>query len=209
MKETDTFQKNLQALRTTALDNGATDATVVSTKDIIVDDRVGLKCRNPPCENYGRNLMCPPFTPTADECRKYLKLYSRGILIKVEEKIPSNIRNYIEKGWVLSKLRANSRFRRLYDPWDVRVWKKLHTSVCNVERDAFRRGFHLSTGLVAERCKLCKECDVTATCRRPWEARASMEAMSIDVYKTVQKAGFKIEWGKRDSVTLFGLVLVD
>jgi len=205
----ETVQRSLEALRTTALGKGATDATVVSTRNIVIDDRVGLKCRNPPCENYGRNLMCPPFTPTADECRKYLKLYRHAILIKVEEKIPPKIRSYIEKGWVLSRLRASSPFRRLYDPWDVRVWKKLHGVVCDVERDAFRRGFHLSTGLVAERCKLCRECDITAPCRRPWEARASMEAMSIDVYKTVQKAGFTIKWGKRDSVTLFGLVLVD
>jgi predicted metal-binding protein len=203
------IQKTLEELRTTAIVNGATDATVVSTRNIVIDDRVGLKCRNPPCENYGRNLMCPPFTPTVDECRKYLKLYRHGILIKVEEKIPPKIRGYIEKGWVLSRLRSSSAFRKLYDPWDVRVWKKLHGVVCDVERDAFRRGFHLSTGFVAERCKLCKECDVTAPCRRPWEARASMEAMSIDVYRTVQKAGFRIKWGKRDSVTLFGLVLVE
>jgi predicted metal-binding protein len=205
----ESFQKTLHALRNTALHKGATEATVVRSRDIVVDERVGLKCRNPPCESYGRNLMCPPFTPTADECRKYMKLYRRGILIKVEEKIPSKIRDYVEGDWVLPRLRANSVFRELYDPWDVRVWKKLHTVVCDVERDAFRRGFPLSTGLVGERCKLCKECDVTAPCKRPWEARASMEAFNIDVYKTVQKAGFKIEWGKRDSVALFGLVLVD
>ena len=202
------LRNSLQALRTTALENGATSATVVNTRDIVVDERVELKCRNPPCENYGRNLMCPPFTPTADQCRKYLKLYRHGVLIKVEEKIPPKIRDYIERGWRLPRLRGNTAFRRLYDPWDVRVWKKLHAVVCDVERDAFRRGFHLSTGLVGERCKLCEECDVTAPCRRPWEARASMEALSIDVYRTVQKAGFKIEWGKRDTVTLFGLVLV-
>lgn len=203
------FQKTLQELRTTALSNGATDAAVVRARDVVVDERVGLKCRNPPCEHYGRNLMCQPFTPSAEQCRKYLKLYRQGILIKVEEIIPPKIRDYVEKGWRLPRLRRNSAFRRLYDPWDVRVWKKLHGVVCDVEREAFRRGFHLSTGLVGERCKLCNECDVTAPCKRPWEARASMEALSIDVYRTVQKAGFKIEWGKRDSVTLFGLVLVD
>jgi len=153
--------------------------------------------------------MCPPFTPTADQSRKYLKLYRKAILIKVEEKIPPRIRNYIERSWRLPELRRNKTFRRVYDPWDVRTWRKLHSVVCDVERDAFRRGFHLSTGLVGERCKLCEECDVSAPCRRPFEARASMEALSIDVTRTVQKAGFKIDWGNRDSVTLFGLVLVD
>jgi len=207
--EKNSIRKSLEELRDAALENGATDAAVVNARNIVVDERVELKCRNPPCEHYGRNLMCPPFTPSADQCRKYLKRYRHGILIEVEEIIPPKIRRYVEKGWRLPRLRKNSAFRKLYDPWDVRVWKKLHRVVCDVEREAFLRGFHLSTGLVGERCKLCNQCDVTAPCKRPWEARASMEALAIDVYRTVKNAGFKIEWGKRDSLRLFGLVLVD
>jgi len=201
--------KSLKELSDAALENGATDAAVVYARNIVVDERVELKCRNPPCENYGKNLMCPPFTPSAEQSRKYLKRYRHAIIIEVEEIIPSKIRSYVEQGLRLPRLRRNDTFRKLYDPWEVRVWKKLHEVVCVVEREAFLKGFHLSTGLVGERCKLCNECDVTLPCKRPFEARASMEAMAIDVYRTVKKAGLKIEWGKRDSLRLFGLVLVD
>lgn len=108
----------------------------------------------------------------------------------------------------MPRLRKNRGFRKLYDPWEYGVWKKLHKVVCDVEREAFLEDFHLSTGLVGERCVLCDRCDVTAPCKRPWEARFSMEAVGIDVHKTTKNAGFKIEWGRRDSLKLFGLVLV-
>ncbi len=196
-------------MRVAALKSGAAEAAIVSAKDVVVDERVEFKCRNPPCEHYGRNLMCPPFTPTAEQFRKYLNKYRHGVLIEVEEPIPERIKTYFEKGWRLAGLRRNRQFRKLYDPWDVKAWKKLHRVVCDVEREAFFKGFHLSTGLVGERCMLCKRCDVTTPCKRPWEARTSMEAVGIDVQNTVRNAGFEIEWGSRDFLRLYGLVLVD
>jgi len=36
-----------------------------------------------------------------------------------------------------------------------------------------------------------------------------MEAVGIDVQNTVRNAGFEIEWGSRDFLRLYGLVLVD
>ncbi|MFI5449769.1 MAG: DUF2284 domain-containing protein [Candidatus Bathyarchaeia archaeon] len=104
--------KNYEA----ALESGATDAAVVIARNIVVDERAELNCRNPPCEHYSRNLMCPPFTPSAKQCRKYLKRYKHGILIEVEEIIPTKMRNYIEQGWRLPRLRKNGTFRKLYDP---------------------------------------------------------------------------------------------
>lgn len=206
--ESKDIRKSLKELRAVALKNLATEAAVVKARKIVVDERVVLKCRNPPCEHYGRNLMCPPFTPTPEQFTRYLKKYEWGVLIEVEETIPKEIRGYLERGWNLPRLRKNKGFRKVYDAWEFRVWKKLHKVVCIVEREAFLKGFHLSTGLVGERCVLCNRCDVTAPCKRPWEARTSMEAVGIYVDKTVANAGFKIEWGKRNSLKLFGLVLV-
>jgi len=202
------IRKSLEELRAVALKNIATEAAIVKARNIVVDERVVLKCRNPPCEHYGRNLMCPPFTPSPEQFRRYLKKYECGVLIEVQEVIPKEVRGYLERGWSLPRLRKNKGFRKLYDAWEFKVWKRLHKGVCDVEREAFLKGFHLSTGLVGERCVLCDRCDVTAPCKRPWEARVSMEAVGIDVYKTAMNAGFKIEWGKRNSLKLLGLVLV-
>ena len=202
------IRKSFEELREVALKNGATGAAVVKARNIVVDERVELKCRNPPCEHYGRNLMCPPFTPTPEQSRRYLKKYEFGVLIEVEEIIPKDIREFVERGWSLPRLRKDKGFRKLYDTWEFKVWRKLHRVVCEVEREAFLKGFYLSTGLVGERCVLCERCDVTAPCKRPWEARASMEALGVDVRKTAENAGFKIEWGRRNSLKLLGLVLV-
>ena len=50
---------------------GAADAKVIPAADIIVKNRVSLKCRAG-CIGYGKKLTCPPFVPTPDEFRKTL-----------------------------------------------------------------------------------------------------------------------------------------
>jgi len=56
-------------LRKTALNLGAADAKIVSSDKIVIEDRIVLKCKIG-CTNYGKTLMCPPYTPTAEEFRK-------------------------------------------------------------------------------------------------------------------------------------------
>jgi len=59
----------LDFLRTLALKLGATEARVIPADDIVVENRVVLKCRVG-CDDYGKKLTCPPFTPRVDEFRK-------------------------------------------------------------------------------------------------------------------------------------------
>ena len=39
---------------------GALEAVAIDASDIVLDDRVLLKCLVPMCANYGVNLTCPP-----------------------------------------------------------------------------------------------------------------------------------------------------
>ena len=44
---------------------GASEVRIISAADVIVDERVRLKCQIPICDSYGKNLMCPPtFRPS-------------------------------------------------------------------------------------------------------------------------------------------------
>ncbi len=67
-----------------AVKRGASRAKLILINEIVVDERVQLKCRFPPCANYGRNLMCPPFTPSAKEFREILTRYSWAILVQMD-----------------------------------------------------------------------------------------------------------------------------
>ncbi len=60
---------------------GAADAKVIPAADVIVENRVPLKCRAG-CIGYGKKLTCPPHVPTPDEFRKILAEYRYALLVK-------------------------------------------------------------------------------------------------------------------------------
>lgn len=80
-----------------------------------------------------------------------------------------------------------------------------------LERDLFLAGYYRALGLGAGPCRLCKECAFDKGCRHPYQARPSMEACGIDVYRTARANGFIIEVVRthQDPQHYFGLVLVE
>ena len=68
-----------------ALEKGAADAKIIPAAKIVVEDRVVLKCKVG-CNNYGKTLACPPYTPTADEFRKIVSEYSYAMFMKFKSK---------------------------------------------------------------------------------------------------------------------------
>jgi len=87
-------------------------------------------------------------------------------------------------------------------------WKRFHSLISNIERESFKRGYYLSLGLVMGSCRLCEECDTKKACEHPYEARPSMEAMGIDVFKTAKNSGLGFEWNTKKSIMYNGLVLI-
>ncbi len=64
-----------------AQEMGATDAKIVQASSIRTAAWTRLKCQYG-CPNYGTNLCCPPYTPTAEEMRKVLGSYSVALLAR-------------------------------------------------------------------------------------------------------------------------------
>jgi len=82
--------------------------------------------------------------------------------------------------------------------------------VAKLERGAFLSGYYKAYGMGSGPCDLCNRCDVNKPCKRPYEARPSMEASGIDVFKTARNNGFRIEVLKSPDCkgNFFGLVLL-
>jgi len=76
-------EEEFEALRLIAIEEGAEDARVVRSSDIVVANWTRWKCRYG-CPNYGKSLMCPPNSPTPDETRALLKDYEYALLIKYD-----------------------------------------------------------------------------------------------------------------------------
>jgi predicted metal-binding protein len=61
---------------------GADDVAAVAASDVVVDERVRLKCLVPLCASYGRNLVCPPRAPSPAETRVLLQRYRLGLVVQ-------------------------------------------------------------------------------------------------------------------------------
>jgi len=196
-------EKVLKGLVDEARRRGATHAKVIFSKDIVVDERVRLKCAVPVCSSYGVHLMCPPNLMSVSEFKKALSAYNKALILQ------------IEAGYGSSDRAPGERLSRKLDDEITEpdeVMKELHILVNAMETLAFKKGFHLAAGLIGGQCRLCVECVSPKSgepCRHPFEARPSMEAMGIDVVRTCEKVGLRISLSSKEPVRWTGLVLLD
>lgn len=171
---------------------GASAVTQIDIADIVVDERVRLKCQIPLCDSYGKNLMCPPFVPSVAFFRDALARYTRAVLIQVTSPLGDTVHG-----------RPSAE---VYAPA-----KKLHELVNLAEKWAFAYQFRFAAGLIGGCCRLCDECAAVnhnGHCRHPFKARPSMEAMGIDVVNTLSHAGLSIRFPVADDVTWTGVLLI-
>jgi predicted metal-binding protein len=108
---------------------GAADAKLIRSEDIIVRDWVRLKCQFG-CDDYGRLLTCPPYTPTPEGLRRILKEYRWAILLKFSG-------NGYEDDM-----------------------KRIHDFMVKIEREAFLRGHYAAFGFSSGPCPYCDECNL-------------------------------------------------
>ena len=175
------LQGNLQRYCEKALELGATKAMVVATEDIPVDERVTLKCQIPRCFGYGAGAHCPPNTLKPAELREILKGY-RWAVFFIKDVPPQ----------VIVRDKATIKER-------IAAYQEVYKIVNEVESMAFYDGHYLAFGFAAGSCRhtFCSQQETCQAmegkkCRFSLRSRPSMEAVGIDVYHMVAKAGWDI-----------------
>jgi len=198
------LQEDLEAYKEKAMALGATQAAIVKAKDIIVDERVVLKCQIPRCFGYGTCAHCPPHTMKPGELRQLLEGYRWAVFFIVD--VPSGI---------IVRDKATIKEREA-------AYQKIFHIVNDIESMAFYDGHYLSFGLAAGSCRhtFCsaqESCQALEgkRCRISLRSRPSMEAVGIDVYKMVAQSGWDIypigSGAKPEEIpkgTLAGIVIV-
>jgi predicted metal-binding protein len=178
----------IKQLRDEAIQLGASKAKLISVPSIVVDERVRLKCLVPLCDQYNKNLMCPPNLLSVEEFRKSLKRYSKALFVQLA----------FEKNEKVSKTEIR------------RYGLRLHKIIHQLERRALRSGYPLAAGLIGGSCKLCQRCvGTTGSCRHPLVARPSIEGMGIDVIQTAKKIGLPFDFSSQNRLFWNGLLLID
>lgn len=178
------LKADLERYHELALESGATEAAVIPASEVIVDERVRLKCLVPRCLRAGETPNCPPNAPDLDLVRRALSRFSWAILFKcevapLEEYVPGSGKTKAEKRRVLSFHKRGSEV------------------VYALERQAYKDGYHLAMGFGGGSCKdylcqglLCQFVD-SGRCRFPHRARPAMEAVGIDVVGLINKVGWE------------------
>ena len=176
------LQKDLEKYRQRALELGATDAKVITTDKVVIDERVLAKCTYPKCSRYGTNINCPPYAMSLEQVRKVVNNFRYALFIKLE--VPS------EETAGPEAIDGN-----LMAPWRI----KINEIISKIEAEAFYDGYHLALAFGSGPCKsiLCPntECSALVTgepCRHPLRARSPMEGVGMDVFTMATKVGWDI-----------------
>lgn len=212
-------KKKLKDLEKYAVESGATRARVFSARLVAMDERVRMKCQIPLCPHFGRTLTCPPNIPGFQEFERVVGLYDRAILVQMTSPISGDIDDY-DRDEVLKYIAAPGKQTKKggggKTAQELNSMKvaavRLHKLINEVEGKAMSMGFHFALGLIGGECMLCSECVGVGSaegCRRPYQARPSLEGVGIDVYRTCIDAGMPFEMPPKKEVVWSGLVLVD
>ena len=213
-------KKKIRELEKFALEKGAFKVKAFAAQLVAVDERVRAKCQIPLCPHYGHCLTCPPNVMSVEEFAKLLKRYHTALLVQMQSSINGDPDKH-DKEAVLQYVAAPGNPKKkggdkteLYQDLDnMKIAAiRLHKLVNEVESMAMSLEFPYALGLSGGECLLCPECvrvNSGEACRRPYQARPSMEGVGIDVLKTSINAGLPFEMPPKKEIIWSGLVLVD
>ena len=176
------LQQDLEKYRQRALELGATDAKIITTDMVLIDERVRAKCIYPLCFRYGTSINCPPYVMDVEQTRKIVNNFRHAIFTRLE--VPSE------------KIAGpEAAEKKPYLSTNVET----HKIVSKIEAEAFYDGYHLALGFACGSCKgnFCPNVDCSALttgqpCRHSLKARPSMEGVGMDVYIMATKVGWDI-----------------
>jgi predicted metal-binding protein len=171
---------------------GVTDVKIISTDNIVINDRTRLKCQYG-CPFYNHFLTCPPFSPPPEQTRKLVSEYKWALLFTM------HFSSEVQEGVFQSGVHS------------IKNMAILQKTAAELEKQIFLSGYHSAFAMVCGPCLLCDECTLQpGKCRNPSIARPAMESMGIDVGETIKKAGYKtkVYASATEAFDAYGLVLI-
>jgi predicted metal-binding protein len=201
-----------QFLSKLALENGATDAKIIPASQVIIEDRVVLKCKVG-CNHYGETLACPPYTPTAEQFRKIVSEYSYAMFMKftTTASCEPDVYPYLMTYQTDPKLSQDIKDKaaKFWQGWKDSKQKML-VSVVALEKAAMKQGYSLAMAFISGHCQLCEKCNTeTKICRHPELMRISEDAIGVNVKKTAANAGIHYQFPFTSSADSFALLLIE
>lgn len=178
-------KQQLSRLLDVAKKEGATDATIIESKALKVENRLAALCDGDyRCPNYGLSAGCSPHVQGPEVFRDWQAKSQYSIVVKIE--LPT------------SALFSDDRNT---------VMQQLHFIVASVEQTAIEMGWSNSKGFAGGSCKelFCSDqptCVVLdkEPCLYGDRARPSISGFGIDAIQMMKSAGWTVEMAEKTNM---------
>jgi predicted metal-binding protein len=175
------LQEDLERYRRRAIELGAADAQIIPAENVLIDERVRMKCFVPACSALGKNAHCPPHGLDLDFMRKAVSRFRYAVFFMI--RVPAG-----------DLVGPGVREKRSIERSAMKNWE-----ICGrIESEAFHDGYHFATAFAGGPCDpyLCRNepCALLKGegCRHPFRSRPSMEGVGMDVFTMAARAGWEI-----------------
>jgi predicted metal-binding protein len=187
---------------------GAVDARIIPACNVIVENRVRLKCQVG-CAGYGKKLTCPPYVPSVDEFRKMLAEYHYALIVKFHSTATADEQISLAPQKMLLDMsepkEAREKAAKFWDDYFT-YSKSILPIMLELEKTAFNHGNTFAISFVPGSCRLCEKCNLeNKMCIHPTMARIPEHAVGINIKKTADDAGMPVTFpfrGQPDAVTI-------
>ncbi len=188
-------------LKDQAIQMGISKAALIPSAKIHVNAELSELCSGqPPCENYGKSMNCPPHVKGPESFQHWRDKSPYSIVLRID--VPSDI--------MFSKERRE-------------LMGFLQETLVVLEKYAKAKGYPGTKSFAGGSCKKiwcdaypnCRVVSEDGICRHPDKARPSMSGFGIDVTRLMESAGWsdqtkeqKRMTGSDDGLWMAGLLLL-
>ena len=175
---------HLDKLIQKAISLGASEAAIIDSQNISVEDKLANYCIEPKCVYYGLSPSCPPHVSGPAEFRTLKKTHTNAVVVKVI--VPS---------------------AALFSDERRDIMRLLHEIVASVEKEAMGMGYAGSKAFAGGSCKMifcynhleCRRLSENSECRNSKYARPSMSGFGINVSDLIKKCGWPVNISEEET----------
>ncbi|MGB9926946.1 MAG: DUF2284 domain-containing protein [Methanosarcina sp.] len=213
--------ENYKQFEEKAEELGAKNVQLISTADIVLEDRTVLKCIFG-CNGYG-SQVCPPFIPTVEEFRKMLTDYEWALL--VEWKSENVFTKEVSENFVKYSVSPpeNEAIKTQFQNNLKTIMKDrkeiIQPGVLELEKLAWVLGYNTALATFPGMCTWCATGDYSGVncagskgaCHHPTLRRPCLMGLGIRMDKTLEKLGIPLQkFPMNDSApSPYTLILLD
>lgn len=159
------------------------EGILMDPKDLVFEENVKMNCFY--CGKYNSNWRCPPHLPDLDY-KKMMREYEHGLFVI--------LRYDLTEDTDYSSVRSESSVT-------------LHKILLSLEKWMWRHHRSTAISFIGGSCKLCKGGCGKEHCSNAYMSRSPLEAIGVQVVKSVRKYGVELSFPADLKLTRIGLLL--